>query len=160
MGLDADGFPFEMLLSPKSNVPVSVNIGLLNMPLSSVQAIYYDVDKKVYVNIILRSNHYELPENRNKFAKFLIEKGYAQPQEYFTPNYADYTSSVFKKYGALDWKANISVGADIPTSVTVPIKNQEELLLYVEGMSADGSLISISKEFRTRTSSQTEIGSD
>jgi hypothetical protein len=147
-GVDSDGFDVDILLSPKSNKRVSVDETLLNLPLSRVQAIYHDVDKKVYVSIILRSSPYERPEDRNKFLKFAIENGYTRPQEYFTPNYPDYVGQVFKNYGALDWKANVSVGADIPNSLNIPIKNQNQIQLYIEGMNANGVLISQSKEIR------------
>lgn len=140
--LDPDGFYMEVLLSPKSNKRVA-HSGSLNWPLSRVQAIYFDVDKEVYVSIVPRLREYETPEQRNKFLKFVIEKGYARPQKYFTPNYPDYNTQVFKNYGAIDWKANIAVNAEIPTSITIPIKGQNAIKIVVEGMSSSGELISL-----------------
>ena len=141
-GLDADGFYVDVLLNPKNNIPVNVDPMLLNLPLSRVQAIYFDVDKKVFVGIVLRETAYESPEQRKKFVKFAIENGYARPQVYFTPNYSDYGGQLFKSYGALDWKANISLSSEIPTTVKIPLKNQAGLQLHIEGMDGKGSLIS------------------
>ncbi len=146
--LDADGFYIEALLSPKSNKMVFYT-GSLNWPLSRVQAIYFDVDKEVYVNIVPRLKDYETPEQRNKFLKFAIENGYTRPQEYFTPNYPDNTTSIFKNYGALDWKANISIGFEIPTTVLIPIKEQRTIIFFVEGMDANGELFTQSETIIT-----------
>lgn len=148
-GIDRDGFIIDAILSPKSNTPVILS-GNINLPLSKVQAIYFDVDKRVYVSIVLRSNPYEKPEDRNKFVKFLIEKGYSLPQEYFTPNYPDYDGAIFRNYGALYWKANISLGSEMPTSINIPIKNQNEILLYLEGMGYNGNLISEMKSIHLK----------
>jgi len=108
---------------------------LIGMPLSRVKLITYGSS----ISIILNSN-YEAPENRNKFLKFAIENGYARPQGYYTPNYPDYTTSIFKNYGALDWKANIAIGGEIPTTVMVPIKGQRTLKVFIEGMDINGNL--------------------
>ena len=141
-GLDADGFYVDVLLSPKHNGPVSVDSRLLSLPLSSVEAIYFDIEKEIFVSIVLRDRAYESPEQRMKFVKFAIENGFALPQEYFPPNYSNYGSQLFKDYGALDWKANISLNSEIPTSIKIPLKNQNALQLYIEGMDREGSLIS------------------
>lgn len=136
---DSDGFYIEALLSPKSNKMISYT-GNLNWPLSRVQAIYFDVNKTTYVSIIPRLKHYETPEQRNKFLRFAIKNGYARPQTYFTANYPDYTTSVFKNFGALDWHSNLKIGSEIPTSIMIPIKGQRTINLFVEGMNSNGCL--------------------
>ncbi len=140
--MNSEGFMENVLLSPKSNKRVAVDESLLNIPLSRVRAIYYDIEKKFYISIVLRSSPYEKPELRDKFLRFAIKNGYTRPQAYFTPNYPSYSNAIFKNYGALDWKANVPVGADVPTSIMLPINNQDEILLHVEGMGSDGSLLS------------------
>ncbi|MDT0606814.1 hypothetical protein [Croceitalea rosinachiae] len=113
---------------------------VIGMPLSSVKFISF---KKTRTNpfISIQLNHnYVSPQNRNKFLKFAIENGYARPQEYFTPNYPDHTTPVFKNYGAIDWKANILIGSEIPTTIMVPVKGQKTIKLFIEGMDASGNL--------------------
>ena len=118
---------------------------IIGMPLSSVQFLTFSKSSvQPFISISINRN-YVAPENRNKFVKFAIENGYAQPEEYFAPDYPDYTSSIYKRYGAIDWKANVSIGSKIPTSITVPTKNQRKIRVYVEGMNTDGSLISFTK---------------
>ncbi|MEM1258632.1 MAG: hypothetical protein AAGH81_08890, partial [Bacteroidota bacterium] len=86
--------------------------------------------------------NYVSPERRNQFIKFAIEKGYAQPQNYFAPNYPDYSDRIFITYGALDWQPNVVVGHEIPTSIAIPNHGQKGIQLFIEGIVSDGSLVS------------------
>ncbi|MEM8510112.1 MAG: hypothetical protein AAF717_19925 [Bacteroidota bacterium] len=114
---------------------------LVGMPLRDVKTIAFSkAGIGSFVSITLNTNYIPLHQ-RNQFVKFAIEKGYARPQEYFSPDYPDYTSPVFQNFGALDWKANINVGDEFPTLVTVPLKEQEQIRLFIEGMTANGTLI-------------------
>ena len=119
---------------------------IIGMPLSRIRFLTYSKDRNGPYIIITSNPDYIPPNQRNKFVKFAIENGYARPQDYFAPNYPDYGSQTFKSYGALDWKANISVGSEIPTSIKIPLKSQNNVQLYVEGVGANGSLFSQSLE--------------
>ena len=115
---------------------------VLTMPLSSIRFLTYRKDgNKPFISMTLNPN-YTPPNQRNKFMKFAIENGYARPQEYFAPNYPGYNSNVFQAYGALDWRATISVNSDMPTSISIPTKNQKGIQLYIEGMDSEGRLLS------------------
>lgn len=134
-----------------ARVPISINgMGampgeIIGMPLSSVKYLAFNKSRdQPFISIVLNPD-YIPPNRRNKFLKFAIENGYARPQDYFTPNYPDYSSKVFKNYGALDWKDNILVGSEIPTSINIPVKAQMEVLLHLEGMAANGNLLVLSK---------------
>ncbi|RRQ50674.1 hypothetical protein DZC72_09130 [Maribacter algicola] len=119
---------------------------VIGLPLSSVQFLTFSKSRMTppFISISMNKNYVD-PENRNKFVKFAIENGYAQPEEYFAPDYPDYTSSIYKSYGAIYWKANVSIDSRGPTTITVPIKNQRKIWVNVEGMSSDGSLVSFKK---------------
>ncbi|WP_350290058.1 hypothetical protein [uncultured Croceitalea sp.] len=132
-------------------VPVVIN-GILaspgeiiGMPLSRVQSLTYSKviipGQGPFVSISLNEN-YASPENRNKYVKFLIEKGYSSPQEYFNPDYGDYNSRTFLEYGAIHWKSKINVISEMPTSIKIPNIGIDELNLFIEGMTVDGFLIS------------------
>ncbi|MEL6485469.1 MAG: hypothetical protein AAFP96_11570, partial [Bacteroidota bacterium] len=95
--LDVDGFYVDALLSPKSNTPVRVT-GNMNAPLSRVSAIYFDIDKRNWVNIVERAETYVRPEDRIKYLKFLIKEGYVKPEAYFTPNYKSSRLPPFFRY--------------------------------------------------------------
>jgi hypothetical protein len=113
---------------------------IIGMPLSRVKAITFKKSTNgPFISIQLNPN-YVAPENRNKFIKFAVTNGYARPQSYFTPNYPDYTTSIFKNFGVLDWHANVTIGSEIPTSIMIPIKGQRTINLFVEGMNSNGGL--------------------
>ncbi|WP_036156476.1 hypothetical protein [Maribacter forsetii] len=123
----------------------------LNMPLSRVQTIVHDARKNAFVTIMLKDDVYVFPENRNKYIRQYIRYGYAKINEYYNPGYEDYESIVFKKYGALYWKSNIPVTSKEPFTIKVPLKNQEGVKVFVEGISEDGTLISLEKKINLKS---------
>ncbi len=143
------GNPVRQTGYPRGPVPVFVD-GVIasyqewvGIPLRNVANVVFSKNHvyRPFISITLNSD-YISSERRDQFIKFAIEKGYARPRNYFAPDYPDYTSNIFKKYGVLDWKPNVIVGNEIPTSITVPLKNQNGVLLFIEGLVSDGSLIS------------------
>lgn len=141
------GEPYTFGLSV-NGMPVSPG-EILNMPLSSVQSIFYDkdfTDGGFFVAINLREGQYISPKNRNKFVKTLISSGYARPQEYYSPKYTDSESGTFKKYGAIFWKGNLSLNNKSPSTILVPTFNQKKLKVFIEGMNENGQLISVKRE--------------
>ena len=153
-GISSDGGSFNLAIMKYGvfrPVPLFVEGSFVNaneimgMALKDVKYVTYSkTPPNAFVSIAINQN-YVSPEKRDKFIKFAIEKGYAQPQEYFAANYPDYGSTVFRNYGTLDWKANINVDYEIPTSFTIPLLGQSGMLLHIEGMGVDGTLTSLSK---------------
>lgn len=119
----------------------SMNGEFVGMPLNRFERVYIGF-QAIY---LLWNYDYVPPNKRNRYIKFAIKNGYIRPQAYFMPNYPSYDSAVFKIYGALDWKANVSVGDKIPTSFIIPLKNQKRIILFMEGMGPDGSLLTQQK---------------
>lgn len=126
---------------------------LINMPLSRVQSIVggsgvmgSGAGSSNFISITTRQDHYVAPENRNKFIKKLIVNGYARPQQYFNPGYADYGSSTFRKYGAIDWKPIVSLNKEESTTIKLPNYGLGKIKFFIEGMNEFGQLISMEKE--------------
>jgi hypothetical protein len=118
---------------------------VIGMPLSRVQFVSYKKSRTTpFISIVLNQN-YVSPENRNQYVKFLIQEGFTKPQEYFDPGYGQLESSLFQRYGVINWKSRINVTNDIPTSITIPTYGQNKIRLYVEGMSINGGLVSQEK---------------
>ncbi len=153
-GISSDGGSFNLAIMKYGGlrpVPLYVEGSFANaneimgMALKDVKYVTYSkTPPDAFVSIALNQN-YISPEKRDKFIKFAIEKGYAQPQAYFAANYPDYASAVFRNYGTLDWKANINVDSEVPTSFTIPVLGQNRVILHIEGMGVDGTLTSLSK---------------
>ncbi len=85
-------------------------------------------------------------ENRKRYARFLIEQGYARPQQYYNPGYLDYTSKEFKYFGAVEWLPVLTISPGTSVEFTIPTLQQDKILLHVEGMGSDGTTVSQSIE--------------
>ena len=115
----------------------SMNGEVVGMPLNRFDRVFIG-NQAIY---LLWNYDYVPPNRRNNYIKYAITNGYVRPQQYFMPNYPSYDSAVFNTYCALDWKANVRVGQDIPTSIKFPLSNQKRIQLRIEGMGSDGSLL-------------------
>tara|TARA_R110000868_G_scaffold411357_1_gene703315 strand:+ start:1092 stop:2597 length:1506 start_codon:yes stop_codon:yes gene_type:complete len=141
-------WPYPISLITINGMPVSPG-ELDALPLSRVQSLIVlddRSDQKHAVAITLRPDFYVSPEKKNKYFKQYISNGYAKPVEYFNPGYEDYESREFKRYGALYWNSSIVIPKKEATTIKVPLKNQERLKVFVEGMGKDGTLISLEKD--------------
>ena len=93
-----------------------------------------------FISLSLRYDYDDLYCREGQFTSIFIPKGFSRTQTYFTPNYPDYTSFLYKKYGAIWWESQLEVNSEIPYSITVPLNDQKEVKVIVEGMSANGLL--------------------
>jgi hypothetical protein len=133
-----------------ARVPVSIggvpaNPGdLISMPLSSIESIVYNKyvmpHQGPFIALSLRYDYDELYGREARFTSFAIPKGFNRPQAYFTPNYPDYSSFLYKRYGAIWWESQVKVSSEIPHSITVPLNEQQEVKVIIEGMSTEGFL--------------------
>lgn len=113
---------------------------LMSRPLSSIGALAYNKSRQApFISLSLRYDYDEL-YGRDQFMSIAIPKGFSRTKAYFAPNYPDYSAFDYKKYGAIWWESQLRVDAEVPYSITVPLNEQQEVKVVVEGMSADGIL--------------------
>lgn len=74
--------------------------------------------------------------------KLIAENGYAPTKEYYAPKYKNYTSSLFAKFGTIQWLADIYLDQDGLGSFKILNTMQPEIKLFIEGMTEKGDLIS------------------
>ncbi|WP_299130061.1 hypothetical protein [uncultured Winogradskyella sp.] len=130
-------------------VPVSINGmavspgEIIGMPLSSIKTIVYNRRLTAiagpFISLSLRYDFDEFKGN-TQFTKLYIPKGFSLTQTYFSPNYPNFTSSLYKKYGAIWWEGNIEVNPQTKNSTIVPLNGQKEVKIIIEGMSSNGFL--------------------
>lgn len=78
----------------------------------------------------------------------VITYGFAVEKEYYSPNYSSYLSNTFKKYGAVHWEPKILLTkSENSIKIRVPVNYQNSLNAYLEGISSDGKLIQMKKNF-------------
>ncbi len=123
---------------------------VMPIPMATVRVItvQQDLNSGLFIEIELRKGDYIAPEERARYVRFLIKEGYSRSRPYTEPGYIDYDSDYFKYYGVLDWEANIFVSSIEPTVLKIPTHGQDAMLLFIEGICADGSLISFKKEIQ------------
>lgn len=70
-----------------------------------------------------------------------VEKAGAAEKEYYAPKYNSYSSPAFKYYGVIDWFPHTSLEGG---KATLKVVNtlQPEIVLFIEGMTKEGALIS------------------
>ncbi len=118
---------------------------ILDLPLSRVRNISYDNAGRKFISLVMRTDDFYY-ENRKRYARFLIEQGYARPQQYYNPGYLDYTSKEFKYFGAVEWLPVLTISPGTSVEFTIPTLQQDKILLHVEGMGSDGTTVSQSIE--------------
>lgn len=67
--------------------------------------------------------------------------GFSSAKEFYTPRYASYTSEIYRDYGVINWLPSVTLENG---QKTFSIQNtlQDSVILYIEGMTAKGDLIS------------------
>lgn len=74
-----------------------------------------------------------------------VPLGFSPPKEYYIPKYTSFSNETFEQYGALDWKPNVYVPRKGFSEVEVYHKGVKSIALYIEGMTLDGTLISVKR---------------
>ena len=117
---------------------------LMSMPLSSIKSMVYNKyvmpHQGPFISLSLRDDYDELYGRKGSFTSFPIPIGFSRTQTYFTPNYPDYSSFLYKKYGAIWWESELEVNSEVPYSITVPLNEQQKVKVIIEGMSPNGLL--------------------
>ena len=73
--------------------------------------------------------------------KYKITNGYSIEKEYYQPNYLSTRSSIFKDYGAIQWLPDITIDKTNSINVKFPSLDQENIVIYIEGITSEGALI-------------------
>lgn len=82
--------------------------------------------------------------------RFVTKTGFARNKEFYAPQYRSYTDDRFREYGVIDWKNNISLDEKGNASFKILNTLQNEVDLFIEGMTIDGKLISEKISIETR----------
>ena len=91
---------------------------------------------KIYTN-----QNYKSKASPIKSKTFVVKNGFSKTIPFINPNFGNFSDEGFKNYGTISWIPNAEKNQ---TSVlfTVPTYGQKELILFTEGISEDGKMIS------------------
>ncbi|WP_442265353.1 hypothetical protein ACSIGC_13595 [Tenacibaculum sp. ZS6-P6] len=88
----------------------------------------------------------EFIDNSNGFYEYKIPLGFHVSKEYYHPKYLSTTSDTFKSYGAIYWEPNVNLDENNKKQIfTFPSLKQNEITVFLEGITKEGKLIAIEK---------------
>ncbi|MFY0603865.1 MAG: hypothetical protein JXQ93_07930 [Flavobacteriaceae bacterium] len=79
---------------------------------------------------------------KNPFQNITLTHGFEKVKEYYQPKYPAYLNDTYVQYGALFWKPSIKVSGEKAYQFSIPKNLQENIVMFVEGISESGKLIS------------------
>ncbi|WP_121667889.1 hypothetical protein [Mesonia aquimarina] len=78
---------------------------------------------------------------KNTSQSITANVGFSSAKEFYTPRYASYTSEIYRDYGVIDWLPNVTL-EDGQKTFSIQNTLQDSIILYIEGMTENGDLIS------------------
>ena len=122
---------------------------LAEVPINQFDEIYFernglagDVNASGGVIRIYRKGGNALRPINSSFAEKLVENSFTRPKKFYRPDYVSYDGQDFKEYGVLHWEPHLTTNAQGQAELTIPDNGIKNLTLFVEGMAADGTLLS------------------
>ena len=92
----------------------------------------------------------EYSRKNSTFNEFYLPVGFSKQIEYYSPKYPSYLDQTYQNYGAIFWKPFITVNANSTYEFRVPINQQENIKMYLEGISNSGKLSTKELTFSTK----------
>lgn len=81
----------------------------------------------------------------SNFTTTKVPFGYTKPKEYYVPKYTSFNNRTFEHYGAIDWKPNVNIPRKGSYNLEFDPKGLKNVILFIEGTTKDGALISKSQ---------------
>lgn len=132
------------------NVRLMGNHRLKNMRTSEVEAIYFNHNGAAtgtshfggVIRIKMKKGIGNKSKRKETMATIYAANGFAPKKEFYAPKYRSYNSPAFDHYGAIGWLPNVHLDKNGKTAIQVFNTAQPKINLYIEGMTAEGALIS------------------
>ncbi|GAA4314740.1 Plug domain-containing protein [Pontixanthobacter gangjinensis] len=78
----------------------------------------------------------------NSTLTLIANNGYQPYKEFYAPKYNSYNNSLFENYGVIDWEPDMVIAADSNKIHSIYNTLQDSIILYIEGITQSGKLIS------------------
>lgn len=79
---------------------------------------------------------------RSQYTKVKLPVGFATEKEYYNPKYPSFVNGTYKRFGAIFWEPSISIPANSSTTIKIPVNLQDNMNVYIEGVTESGKLLS------------------
>ena len=115
-----------------------------SMYTNTVKEVYYGanpgrVNEEIHIYTL---SPQEYASKKNQFSTVKIPIGFNQEKEYYSPKYPSFSNSTYKEFGAIYWKPNIILEPNKTITFSVPKNYQKDAIIFIEGISESGQLIS------------------
>ena len=97
---------------------------------------------KIFTNPMLAY----IEENKKTIQEFSFPLTFSNSKKYYTPKYQDYSNKFYQQYGVVDWLPINKINIDGNISFRIENIQDNNLKLFIEGFSNDGTFISETKE--------------
>jgi hypothetical protein len=85
---------------------------------------------------------YKLP-----YIKKEIKEGFTAPKVFYNPEYAFYNTKAYQQIGTIHWEPDMTLYANTASYLDIVDTGLEEFTLFIEGITEEGKLIYIKKDF-------------
>ncbi len=130
-----------------NNVEITFNrndmLALRQMRLDEIDEIFTSNTGRGEIHIFTKP---DIRSIETPFFSYKMPFGFSVEKEYYQPKYLSTTNKVFRDYGVVYWEPEITIDKDT-YQFTIPKLGQNEITLFLEGISKDGRLISVQKTF-------------
>ncbi|WP_334055869.1 hypothetical protein [Polaribacter sp. P097] len=111
--------------------------------LNTIKSISFGQDPSQFNEVIymysLSAKEYS--RKNSEFKEFFLPVGFSKEIEYYSPKYPSFLDQTYINYGAIFWKPLISIDKNSMYDFKVPINQQKNIKVYLEGISSSGKLI-------------------
>ena len=73
---------------------------------------------------------------------FIVKNGFKKPLPYVSPNYFLTTEPAFQQFGSIHWISDVLTDNEGNFQFTMPVINQTEVKIVIEGVDAEGNIVS------------------
>ncbi len=101
------------------------------------------------IKIVTKKGGALLP-NSETMLSIIAQNGFTTDREFYTPRYTSYSSNAFEEYGSINWISNISLDSEGKAQFKILNTLQPEVKIVIEGMNAEGYLLSEELLVKTR----------
>lgn len=122
---------------------------LVETPMNQIDEIYFDPNGLAgdvnapggVIRIYLKEEGFQSPIN-SSFAEKLVKNSFTRPKKFYRPDYVSYENPSFTDYGIVHWEPNLVTNKKGETTLIIPDNCLKNITLFMEGMAADGTLVS------------------
>ena len=139
------------------DIPQQFNLQLVRLPMGQIESFFVDrlsryqggrggASETIYIWTARGKEILPNEENpKKRVLARIVENGFEKPDAFYTPKYTTFQSTTFEHLGVIHWEPEVTITQNGMASFNILDTGKDEVVLFIEGMSKDGQLVSFSK---------------